>query len=73
LDGHRDDSGTRTFIGASASYDATGETGAGVLVATAGDARDRRRAVALTPAGRRVTEAATVVAAQITAQTLAPL
>jgi MarR family transcriptional regulator, lower aerobic nicotinate degradation pathway regulator len=44
------------------------------LVATAGDARDRRRrAVTLTPAGRRVTEAAIVVAAQITAQTLAPL
>jgi DNA-binding MarR family transcriptional regulator len=44
------------------------------LVATADDANDRRRhAVALTPAGRRVTEAAIVVAAQITAQTLAPL
>jgi DNA-binding MarR family transcriptional regulator len=44
------------------------------LVATGGDARDRRRrAVTLTPAGRRVTEAAIVVAAQITAQTLAPL
>jgi DNA-binding MarR family transcriptional regulator len=44
------------------------------LVVTAGDARDRRRrAVALTPAGRRVTEAAIAVAAQITAQTLAPL
>jgi|SRR6516164_360822 DNA-binding MarR family transcriptional regulator len=44
------------------------------LVATTNDARDRRRrAVALTPAGRRVTEAAIVVAAQITAQTLAPL
>jgi DNA-binding MarR family transcriptional regulator len=44
------------------------------LVATAGDANDRRRrAVTLTLAGRRVTEAAIVVAAQITAQTLAPL
>lgn len=44
------------------------------LVATAGDANDRRRrAVTLTPAGRRVTKAAIVVAAQITAQTLAPL
>jgi MarR family transcriptional regulator, lower aerobic nicotinate degradation pathway regulator len=44
------------------------------LVATANDARDRRRhAVALTLAGRRITEAAIVVAAQITAQTLAPL
>ena len=44
------------------------------LVATADDANDRRRrAVALTPAGRRITEAAIVVAAQITAQTLAPL
>jgi MarR family transcriptional regulator, lower aerobic nicotinate degradation pathway regulator len=44
------------------------------LVATTGDANDRRRrAVALTPAGRRVTEAAIAVAAQITAQTLAPL
>jgi MarR family transcriptional regulator, lower aerobic nicotinate degradation pathway regulator len=44
------------------------------LVATAGDTRDRRRrAVALTPNGRRVTEEAIVVAAQITAQTLAPL
>ena len=44
------------------------------LVATADDAHDRRRrAVALTPAGRRVTEAAISVAAQITAQTLAPL
>jgi DNA-binding MarR family transcriptional regulator len=44
------------------------------LVATAGDANDRRRrAVALTPAGRRVTEVAIGVAAQITAQTLAPL
>jgi MarR family transcriptional regulator, lower aerobic nicotinate degradation pathway regulator len=44
------------------------------LVATAGDANDRRRrAVTLTPGGRRVTEAAVLVAAQITAQTLAPL
>jgi MarR family transcriptional regulator, lower aerobic nicotinate degradation pathway regulator len=44
------------------------------LVATAGDAKDRRRrAVALTSSGRRVTEAAIVVAVQITAQTLAPL
>jgi len=44
------------------------------LVATTDDARDRRRrAVTLTAAGRRVTEAATAVAAQITAQTLAPL
>jgi DNA-binding MarR family transcriptional regulator len=44
------------------------------LVATANDAKDRRRrAVMLTAAGRRVTEAAVVVAAQITAQTLAPL
>jgi DNA-binding MarR family transcriptional regulator len=43
-------------------------------VATGGDQHDRRRrAVTLTPAGRRVTEAALVVAAQITAQTLAPL
>ena len=44
------------------------------LVATAGDVKDRRRrAVTLTPAGRRVTEAAIVVATQITAQTLTPL
>jgi DNA-binding MarR family transcriptional regulator len=44
------------------------------LVATAGDANDRRRrAVTLTPVGRRVTEEATAAAAQITAQTLAPL
>jgi len=44
------------------------------LVATAGDASDRRRrAVRLTPAGRRVTAAAIAVAAQITAHTLAPL
>ena len=44
------------------------------LVATTHDAKDRRRrAVTLTPTGRRVTEAAVVVAAQITAQTLAPL
>jgi MarR family transcriptional regulator, lower aerobic nicotinate degradation pathway regulator len=44
------------------------------LVSTAGDAKDRRRrAVALTLAGRRVTAAAIAVAAQITAQTLAPL
>jgi MarR family transcriptional regulator, lower aerobic nicotinate degradation pathway regulator len=44
------------------------------LVATSGDAKDRRRrAVTLTPAGRRVTEAAISVAAQITAQTLTPL
>jgi DNA-binding MarR family transcriptional regulator len=44
------------------------------LVATTHDAKDRRRrAVTLTPTGRRVTEAAIVVAAQITAQTLAPL
>jgi MarR family transcriptional regulator, lower aerobic nicotinate degradation pathway regulator len=44
------------------------------LVATAGDANDRRRrAVTLTPTGRRVTAAAIAVAAQITAQTLAPL
>src|ERR1700745_3045722 len=47
---------------------------AGGVVAAAGDALDRRRrAVTLTPAGRRTTEAAIVVAAQITAQTLAPL
>ena len=44
------------------------------LVATAGDASDRRRrAVTLTPTGRRVTEGAIAVAAQITAQTFAPL
>jgi MarR family transcriptional regulator, lower aerobic nicotinate degradation pathway regulator len=44
------------------------------LVATAGDANDRRRrAVTLTPVGRRVTEGAITVAAQITVQTLAPL
>jgi DNA-binding MarR family transcriptional regulator len=44
------------------------------LVVTANDARDRRRrAVTLTPTGRRVTEAATAVAAHITAQTLTPL
>ena len=44
------------------------------LVATANDAKDRRRrAVTLTPAGRRVTEAAIAVAAQITTLTLAPL
>jgi DNA-binding MarR family transcriptional regulator len=44
------------------------------LVATAGDANDRRRrAVTLTPTGRRITEGAIAVAAQITAQTLAPL
>jgi DNA-binding MarR family transcriptional regulator len=44
------------------------------LVATAGDANDRRRrAVTLTPAGRRITAAAIAVATQITAQTLAPL
>jgi len=44
------------------------------LVATAGDTNDRRRrAVTLTAAGRRVTEAAISVAAQITSQTLAPL
>jgi len=44
------------------------------LVATANDAKDRRRrAVTLTPAGRRITAAAIGVAAQITAQTLAPL
>jgi DNA-binding MarR family transcriptional regulator len=44
------------------------------LVATANDVRDRRRrAVTLTPAGRRITAAAIAVAAQITAQTLAPL
>jgi DNA-binding MarR family transcriptional regulator len=44
------------------------------LVVTANDAKDRRRrAVKLTPAGRRVTEAAIAAAAQITALTLAPL
>jgi DNA-binding MarR family transcriptional regulator len=44
------------------------------LVATGHDPQDRRRrAVRLTAAGRRVTEAAIGVAAQITAQTLAPL
>ena len=44
------------------------------LVATAGDANDRRRrAVTPTLVGRQVTEAAILVAAQITAQTLAPL
>ena len=44
------------------------------LVATTNDTRDRRRrAVALTLSGRRITEAAISVAAQITAATLAPL
>jgi DNA-binding MarR family transcriptional regulator len=44
------------------------------FVATAHDPQDRRRrAVTLTAAGRRVTEAAIAVAAEITAQTLAPL
>jgi DNA-binding MarR family transcriptional regulator len=44
------------------------------FVATGHDPQDRRRrAVMLTAAGRRVTEAAVGVAAQITAQTLAPL
>jgi DNA-binding MarR family transcriptional regulator len=44
------------------------------FVATAHDPQDRRRrAVTLTAAGRRVTEAAIAVAAEITAETLAPL
>lgn len=44
------------------------------FVTTQGDPRDRRRrAIALTENGRRVAEAAIVVAAQITADTLAPL
>ena len=44
------------------------------LVTTGHDPQDRRRrAVMLTASGRRVTEAAISVAAEITAQTLAPL
>jgi DNA-binding MarR family transcriptional regulator len=44
------------------------------LVTTQSDPQDkRRRAVALTEAGRRVAEAAVALAADITARTLAPL
>ena len=44
------------------------------FVTTSGDRQDRRlRAVALTEAGQRVTRAAVVIAAEITAETLAPL
>ena len=44
------------------------------FVTTSGDANDRRRrAVMLTPAGRRITDAAVRAAAEITAETLKPL
>ena len=44
------------------------------FVSALGDPKDRRRrAVALTDRGRQLTQAATVVAAEITAETLAPL
>jgi DNA-binding MarR family transcriptional regulator len=44
------------------------------FVTSQGDPQDkRRRAIALTESGRRVAEAAVVVAAEITAETLAPL
>jgi len=44
------------------------------FVSALGDLKDRRRlAVALTERGRQLTQAATVVAAEITAATLAPL
>ena len=48
--------------------------GARGLVTALNDPNDRRRrAVALTERGRQVTEAAQLVAAEITAATLAPL
>lgn len=43
------------------------------LVSALNDPKDRRRAVALTVRGRQVTEAAQLVAVEITAATLAPL
>jgi DNA-binding MarR family transcriptional regulator len=43
------------------------------VVTALSDPKDRRRAVALTEEGRRVTEAAMKVAARITAETLTPL
>ena len=66
--------GRLIFLDAATIKGVVDRLGARGFVSALGDPKDRRRrAVALTDRGRQVTEAAMLVAAEITAATLAPL